>query len=234
MIRKGIIWSAVALMAMLAITLWVGANLPAGDQIPVHFDAKGNPDRYGSKSEAMMGLWIILGTTAFISIVLAGIPKIMPREANFEKLEKAYFACWISVLLLMVGVTGIIAWTMLKATSFGTAGTAPIRFLVIGMGLFFVVLGNYLPKTRSNWVIGIRTPWTLSSETTWQKTHRITGRLFLAAGVFTVILALFAPPVVSILISAGSTLAVIIIGVFYSWRVWRTAEDRSEISIFEP
>lgn len=234
MIRKGLIWSALALMAMLAIIFWIGANLPAGDQIPVHFDAKGNPDRYGSKAEAMMALWVLWGVTFFTILVLALVPKIMPRKANFEKSEKAYFAVWISTLVLMVAVTGLIAWTFLTAASSGTAGTAPIRLLSISMGILFVITGNYLPKTRSNWVIGIRTPWTLSSDYTWEKTHRVTGRLFLGAGLLTILFGLFASTEVSLFVSVGSILAASTFGIAYSWWVWRTAKDRSETSMFEP
>jgi len=234
MIRKGLIWSAVALLAMLGITLWVGANLPAGEQIPVHFDAKGNPDRYGSKSEAMMALWVLCGTTLFVSVMLAGLPKIMPRKANFGKSEKAYFACWIGVLILMVFTTGLVGWMMVGAASTGSTGTAPIRLLALAMGVLFVIIGNYLPKTRSNWIIGIRTPWTLSSDYTWEKTHRVTGLLFVGSGLLTIVLAIFGSPDIAMFVSFGAIMAASVFGIAYSWWVWRTATDRSETSIFEP
>lgn len=56
-------------------------------------------------------------------------------------------------------------------------------FVPIGIGVLFIVLGNYLPKIKPNYFIGIRTPWTLENETVWQKTHRLGGKVFVVMGV---------------------------------------------------
>ena len=228
MIRKGLIWSGVTLAIMLGIILWVGAQLPTGEKIPVHFDITGTPDRYGSKSEAMLGFWIVWGTTAFTAALLAGLPKIMPRQSNFEKSAKAYLMCWYGLLVLMLAVTVLVAWTFLKATTTASVGTAPIKAIFIGVGLLFIVIGNYLPKTRSNWLIGIRTPWTLSSEITWEKTHRMGGRLFLGGGFLMLVTSIFLPLEFAIGVTLISSLGVACASIAYSWWVWRTAIDRED------
>jgi uncharacterized membrane protein len=64
------------------------------------------------------------------------------------------------------------------------------QVLGVGIGLLFLVLGNYITRVRQNWFMGIRTPWTLSSERSWRETHRIGGRLFMAGGLFLVVAAL--------------------------------------------
>lgn len=228
MIRKGLIWSGISLAIMLAIILWVGAQLPTDGKIPVHFDATGTPDRYGSKSEAMLGFWMIWGTTLFTAALLAGLPKIMPRQANFEKSAKAYLVCWYGLLILMLAVTVLMAWMFLKSTTTATVRTAPIKAIFIGVGLLFIVIGNYLPKTRSNWLIGIRTPWTLSSDITWEKTHRMGGRLFLGGGLLMIIASIFLPLEFAIALSLISSLGVAFVSITYSWWVWRTANDRKD------
>jgi uncharacterized membrane protein len=59
----------------------------------------------------------------------------------------------------------------------------PTRVLTVAGGLLFVLVGNYLGRIESNWFLGIRTPWTLSSDTVWRKTHRTAGWLFVVAGL---------------------------------------------------
>jgi len=62
----------------------------------------------------------------------------------------------------------------------------------IGIGLVFLAIGNLLPRARPNWFVGIRTPWTLSSDRVWEKTHRFGGRVFVAAGILITLAGLFA------------------------------------------
>lgn len=59
------------------------------------------------------------------------------------------------------------------------------------VGVLFLVLGNYMPKIKNNWFMGIRTPWTLSSEEVWNKTHRLAGKTFIAGGVVMIAMNFF-------------------------------------------
>jgi uncharacterized membrane protein len=65
----------------------------------------------------------------------------------------------------------------------------PVSLWVPGLvGILFIVIGNYMGKIRPNWFMGIRTPWTLSSEEVWNKTHRFGGRVFMAGGALMIIM----------------------------------------------
>lgn len=97
----------------------------------------------------------------------------------------------------------------------------PIRQLVpAALGLLFIVIGNVLPRVRPNWMMGIRTPWTLSSDRVWERTHRV-GYLMTGLGVLLVLAAALAP--------AAATLILIVVGVvivsfgtiIYSYLAWR-------------
>lgn len=61
------------------------------------------------------------------------------------------------------------------------------------VGILFIVIGNYMPKIKSNYFYGIKTPWTLSSDTSWRKTHRLGGKVFIISG-FIIILSSFLLP----------------------------------------
>ena len=95
------------------------------------------------------------------------------------------------------------------------------RVVLIGIGALFIVIGNYLPKVRPNYLMGIRTPWTLTSDLSWQKTHRLGGRLFVLEGLVLIVLGLIAVAAwLGVLIVAG--IAIMLVVVFaYSYRVWK-------------
>jgi uncharacterized membrane protein len=99
----------------------------------------------------------------------------------------------------------------------------------VATGALFIVIGNYLPKVRSNYLMGIRTPWTLTSELSWDKTHRVGGRLFVIEGIVFVLVGLLRPaPEVLIVVLIGG-IAVMLVFVFgYSYRVWLTDPARRQ------
>jgi uncharacterized membrane protein len=98
----------------------------------------------------------------------------------------------------------------------------PIRIELLPalVGVVIALLGNYLPKTQPNWVFGVRTPWTLTSDLSWRMTHRLAGPLFVVSGMITIAMA-FLWPGAAILVLLGSVLATAAISVVYSYLVWR-------------
>ena len=91
----------------------------------------------------------------------------------------------------------------------------------------FIVIGNYLPKVRPNYMVGIRTPWTLTSDLSWDRTHRIGGRLFVLEGVVFIILGLVRPAsgtLIGVLVGGIVLMLVVLFG--YSYRVWKTDPAR--------
>jgi len=105
----------------------------------------------------------------------------------------------------------------------------PMNLLAFGgVGVLDLVIGNYLGKVRSNFIFGVRTPWTLASELSWNKTHRLAGRMLVASGaaiLFAAVLNLPGPILVSILLV--SVAAIVIIPTAYSYFVWRNDPHRA-------
>jgi uncharacterized membrane protein len=212
-IRPMLIYSFVVVGLMLALSAWAWTQLPADASIPIHWGVDGQPNGFAPKP---IGLFLVPGITALITALFAVIPRIEPRRANLERSGTAYRATWVGVVTLM-GVVHAAAIAAALGAEFDIS-----RVVLIGVGALFVVIGNYLPKVQSNFLMGIRTPWTLTSDLSWQKTHRLGGRLFVLEGLVLIVLGLIgaSPQWLGVLIVAG--IAILLVVVFaYSYRVWK-------------
>ena len=205
---------------LLALLLSWGATLVAffffPERIPVHWNATGEVDRWGSKYE----LFII----PVVQLVLVGFMAVWPR---LDPLRRGEWRSWPLVI-------AVSAWTLTLlqlAALYLTAATlkegglgapeAGLRVLIAATGLVLILLGNYLPKAPQNWVFGVRTPWTLTNPKVWQKVHRVAGWLFVVAGALTVVLALLLPPQKALFISIGLLALITLYLVAFSYLVWQ-------------
>ena len=225
MIRAGLIASGIAIALMAGISIWAGGQLPA-ENIPVHWDADGTADRFADRQEAMFMLWLIPGMASLGAMVFAVLPQLEPMRDNLFKSRKAYNATWISTMILFVGIHSGMAYMMLQSRPEDVASNEFVRLVIAGTGVLFIVLGNYLPKTRQNWFLGIRTPWTLSSEYTWEKTHRLAGRLFVLVGFVCLIGAFVLEGVALAFLVGGAAVSTALFSVGYSFVVYRNAPDK--------
>jgi uncharacterized membrane protein len=215
--RKPLLWATLAALAVMAgLSLWAAPDLPS--RVPMHFDVRGTPDRLGSRAEALAGIPLL---TAGLGALLYGLPLIDPRRENLARSARAYNALGIALEVFLT-----VVHAALLLNGLGTP-VAIERVVPAAIGLLFLLLGNYLGKTRSNWFFGIRTPWTLSSERVWARTHRLGGRLFAGLGAAIVLVALFAPPEVTLFLTGAGAAAVAVITVLYSHLAWRADPART-------
>lgn len=229
MMKTGLIATLIATILMVGMTLWAINGLPESGEVPVHWNSKGEVDRYASVDEAKLTLWIMPAIGFFMGLILAIVPLIDPRKINLERSKRAYLAIWIATLGLMTITTGIVSFAISRGNTLDpNVMSEIIPSIVTGTtAILFIVIGNYLPKTRSNWFLGVRTPWTLSSDETWEKTHRISGRLFLIFGIICLASVFLIPAMLQIgLLTAGSLL-ICAFSVIYSYLAWKNASDRT-------
>jgi len=161
-----------ALLITLALTIAVYPTVP--DTVVSHWNAAGQADGYMSK------FWG-LGLIPFIMIALVGLfavlPRIDPYKKNYGKFQNWYEGFILLFILFMLAIqVQIILWS----TGYQISPNLTMPFLI---GTLFIYLGFLLGHAEQNWFVGIRTPWTLSSETVWKKTHELGGKLFKIAGV---------------------------------------------------
>ncbi len=210
----------VTVLAMIGVSAWAWGQVPDGAQIPIHWGLDGKPNGYGPKWLALLlmpALGLVLGA------VFLMIPRFDPRRDHLVASTRAWI--WITgaaMVMLLVVQVGTVAAVLGAAIDMG-------KWIGVGMGALFVVIGNFLGKTRSNWFVGIRTPWTMSSERSWTLTHRLGGRLFVLIGLLSVVLGLTAnAEIVFWAIFPGLGVAVIAM-VVYSYIVWRDDPERRAV-----
>ena len=181
MIKKNlkvlIVTSIVILLPILAgVILW--NQLP--DPMPTHWNAAGEIDGWSSKAFAVFGLpWILVAAQWLCMLGTAADPK---KKNHPEKI--IHLVLWIIPVLSVV----IHTFVYLIALGYGVRMEVVMPILV---GLIFTIIGNYLPKCKQNYTIGIKIPWTLSSEVNWNKTHRFAGWLWTFSGIVIMLSGIF-------------------------------------------
>jgi uncharacterized membrane protein len=169
-----IAWAALASMFIIGIMLYPQVQ----DPLITHWNAQGEPDDYMDKD---LGLWLIPGMSLIVLYFLQIIPKIAVYKANIKKFYKYYGGFKVLFVLFMLG--------LYTATLLPNIGyNFPINYAVVPLiSLLFFYLGYILPHTRRNFFIGIRTPWTLSDDKVWEKTHKVGGKTFQVLALFLLI-----------------------------------------------
>ncbi|MBE6917687.1 MAG: DUF1648 domain-containing protein [Ruminococcaceae bacterium] len=172
-----IITSIIILLPMLVgVILW--DQLP--EQIPTHWNADGDVDSWSSKAFAVFGLsGILLGAQWLCTLGTAADPK---KANHSDKI--------LQLVLWIIPVLSVVLYTITYAVALGKEVRMEIIMPVL-MGLIFTIIGNYLPKCKQNYTIGIKIPWTLNSEENWNKTHRFAGRLWLVCGIVIMLTGFF-------------------------------------------
>lgn len=199
------------LCILIMLTLAVIAWPQAPDQIPIHWGLNGEPDNYAGK---FFGLLIAPLIALGIYLLFLVLPKIDPGGANYEKFWRRFLLIRniIIVVLLCIKLVTFL-WILGIEINMSMA-----VFLIVGVLL--MVLGNYMGKLRPTWFVGIRSPWTLSSEESWDKTHRVGGKLFVIIGLMTVIAGLLQETWA--FYTAGISVGVVILYLnIYSYLVWK-------------
>ena len=181
-IAAPVLVSAAVVGGMAALSVW--AQPQVGDRlVPTHFGLDG-PDNF---QPAAIGLWIAPAIAAGVAVLMATLPRLMPKSGRLERSDGAFKTVWISMMLVLATAHGV-----LVAYALGLP-IASDRIVPMTLGAMLIVLGNLMGKIRYNYVFGVRTPWTLASERVWDRTHRFMGPWFMLWGAAVVALALFGP-----------------------------------------
>ena len=217
MTTKGLFWSSAILLAMLGASAYGWTALPEGAEYPVQWNTNGDVNRYASKVQM---LTFLPALTAVLALLFAITPKFIPRRSNLEKSRALYMVGWLGGL----GVIALVHFGIIYAA---VSGKPPlVQLILIANGFFLVLLGNYMTKSRSNWVAGIKTPWTLSSEHAWTAANRFAGQGFVVIGIATMVSALALEPSVTLKLVLAGLAATVVVSVGISYVAWRRDPER--------
>lgn len=181
------------------------------DRLPetmaTHWDVNGVPDGWSSRAFAVFGLPALV---TVLNLVLFFGLNTDPKRANMSSALKTV-ALWTcpAVSLLCSGVT--LAW--------GVGYELRIeRIIPCFVGLLFVIIGNYIPKTKQSYTMGIKLPWTLASEENWNRTHRLAGFLWVLGGVYFIVMSFIGWNIAAFLIPLA---VMVLVPTAYSYLLYR-------------
>lgn len=181
MIKKNlktlIVTSILIVLPVLAgIILW--DRLP--EQMATHWNAAGDIDGWTSKPFTVFGLPLILLAVQWLCVLgtLAD-----PKKEN-HPVKVLHLVLWI------IPVLSLVLGTITYATALGKAVRVEVIMPIL-IGLILAIIGNYMPKCKQNYTIGIKIPWTLNSEENWNRTHRFAGWLWTFSGIVVMLTGFF-------------------------------------------
>ena len=207
MIKKNlktlIITSIVILLPILAgLILW--NQLP--DPMPSHWNASGEVDGWSSKPFAVFGLpCILLAAQRLCMLGTAADPK---KNNHPQKI--------LHLVLWIIPVLSVVLHTVVYLTALGYGVRMEVVMPVL-IGVVFTIIGNYLPKCKQNYTIGIKIPWTLNNEENWNKTHRFAGWLWTFCGIAIMFTGFFG----GFWVFLPITLLMVLVPVLYSYLLHR-------------
>ena len=215
---RRIIWLIMLVPAIYLAVLW--RNIP--QTVPMHFDLKGNVDRYGTKHELLILTATLTILNAIVYLVVSNIYKIDPRKsASLNKDRMKRIAVGVSVYL-----SAILIMIIYEIAHNNTSLT--MKFVFVAMGLLFALLGNNMYNIQPNYFAGIRLPWTLESEDNWRKTHHLAGRLWFFGGLIFAVIALFLNRELTSPVILALVAILVIIPIIYSYNLYKKSKAIKE------
>jgi uncharacterized membrane protein len=206
-----LIITTLVLLLPVAVGLLLWNQLP--ESIPIHWNVAGEVDGWGSRAMAVFFLPLFVLAIHWICFfATCADPK--NKNANGKPIKLVLWICPLISLLLC---------TVVYAAALGYDLSIEILMPVL-MGILFVIIGNYMPKCKQNYTIGIKLPWTLNSEENWNRTHRFAGWIWVIGGCVVMATAVLG----NVFVMLGATLVMAIIPVIYSYLFYRKSQKEEQ------
>ncbi|MBR2052915.1 MAG: SdpI family protein [Clostridia bacterium] len=209
---KLLVSSLVILLPMI-VGLCIWNILP--NVIPIHWDINGNPDGFAGKAIAVFAVpggmlalhWLCVLASVFLD----------PKSKNTVSSKAFGLVIWITPIINLVVCALVFAYALGLAINIGFV-------MSLLVGVMFIVIGNYLPKCKQSYTMGIKLPWTLHDEENWNKTHRLGGIVWVICGIAMLATSWLG----NFWVLVGVLLAAIIIPTIYSYVLYRKKQKENQ------
>ena len=179
------------------------------ETMAIHFGITGQADGYASPSFAVFILPVIMLAVHWLCILATALDK--GNKNRNQKLQSIML--WTIPLISNLSLLGLYAFAL-------DVEFSPVAWTMIPMGLLFILIGNYMPKTRMNSTMGIKIYWTYTSEANWNATHRFAGKIWVIGGLVIALCGLL-PHLWAVAIMLAGILVLVLLPVIYSWRYYK-------------
>ena len=196
------------------VAFWLYPILPY--PMPSHWNIKGEVDGYMPK---LFALFLIPVISLFCFALFVKLPDLDPKKQNIESFKK-YYDTFILVFILFF----FYLYALMILYSLNPVFNMGFMLIPAFAFLFFYV-GILCEHAKQNWFIGIRTPWTLSNETVWNKTNRLGGKIFILVGILLIVCIVLPPAIFWGLFIVGIAITVIV-PMVYSFVLYKKIEKK--------
>ena len=205
-------WTLVITSVIILLPIFGGLLLweQLPDKIPFHWGLNGEVDGWASKPVAVFLMPAMMLAVQWVC-VLATTMEPKGRAATSTKM--------MGIVLWIIPLLNIVLHVMVYTAALGHKINAAVVMPLI-IGAMFVIIGNYLPKCKQSYTMGIKLPWTLNDEQNWNATHRLAGKLWVAGGVLTMLCAVL-PPVATFIVMMGVLLVMLVVPTVYSYLFYK-------------
>ncbi len=200
------------------------------DTVPMHYNAEGTIDRWGSKYENLLFPVIILALTLFWQLLIWGFEKKAAKaKVEKERMEALSNAKMLHIVAISMALMYCVMQCFILYGAYVEANIGATHSVIdvaqiscILLGVMFVVLGNFMPKTRVNGLVGFRIVWSMHNDVTWAKSNRFAGVALIIVGLLTIITAIFADSMLATGLMLVYLVVSVIVAIIYSYKVYKT------------
>lgn len=198
----------------------IGAGLILWDKLPekmpVHWGVNGEVDNWSPKPMAVFLLPLILFAAQWLCFFLSALD---PKRRNINPKV-------LGIVLSIIPSINLVIHTLMYLFALGYEVDVAVAMCVL-MGILFIIIGNYMPKCKQSYTMGIKLPWTLHDEENWNATHRLAGKLWVVGGVATMGCA-FLPSTIAFIVMMSLVVVMCAIPTVYSYRFYKKHKEDSE------